>query len=224
MARYARVVIPKLPHHITQQGNRAGPVFFSIPDREHYLSLFQRYARKSGLEIGAYCLMDNHVHFIAVPQREDALARTIGYVHMRHAQLVNRNNGWTGHLWSNRFHSTPLDWDHFRTAVRYVELNPVRAGMIDRAEEYKWSSAQAHVFGAVDPLLTSGALFGLDDEVGDWSQWLNSTDDFEKIDYLRDCTKTGRPCGSEAFLTIVSNKTGRALRRKPRGRKPREVP
>ncbi len=122
------------------------------------------------------------------------------------------------------FISTPLDWDHFRAAVRYSERNPVRARIVLRAEEYRWSSARSHVFGEKDPLLSREALFGLDEEVGDWSAWLNDDDDIEEIDRLRDSTKTGRPCGSASFLETVETRTGRNFTKKKRGPKRRAKP
>ncbi len=224
MVRTSRIVIPDTPHHVTHRGNRREPVFFSQDDLELYLSLCLKYFCMHRLKISAYCLMKNHVHFIAVPQYEQSLSKAIGITQMRYSQLLNKKNGWTGHLWSNRFISTPLDWDHFRAAVRYSERNPVRARIVLRAEEYRWSSARSHVFGEKDPLLSREALFGLDEEVGDWSAWLNDDDDIEEIDRLRDSTKTGRPCGSASFLETVETRTGRNFTKKKRGPKRRAKP
>ncbi len=224
MVRLARIVIPDFPHHVTDRGNWGEPVFFSDHDRERYLEYFKKYADKGGLEIGAYCLMDNHIHFIAVPRKEDSLARVIGVAHMRHAQLVNKDRGWKGHLWANRFFSTPLDQNHFVAAVRYVERNPVRAAMVGRAEEYRWSSARAHALGIPDPMLSNDALFGLENQVGDWSQWLTQADDRKMISHLRECTGTGRACGSDAFSKIVGRMIGRDVMKRRRGRRPLEIP
>jgi putative transposase len=150
------------------------------------------------------------------------LARVIGVTGMMHTQAVNRERGWKGHLWAERFFSTPMDQNHFLAAVPYVELNPVRAAMVDRAEEYQWSSARAHVLGENDPLLAPDALFGLEDQVGDWSQWLEETNDRKKMANLRECTRTGRPCGSDTFLKIVSRMTGRNVMKRTPGRRPLE--
>jgi len=144
MARIARVVVPGFPYHVTHRGNRRAAVFFSDDDREYYLALLAHHAASEGLDIWAWCLMTNHVHLIVVPQREESMARAIGKAHMRYARRVNRAHGWTGHLWANRYHSTALDWDHQWHAVRYVELNPVRARMVLRAQEYEWSSCRDH--------------------------------------------------------------------------------
>jgi len=163
--------------------------------------------------------MDNHVHFMAVPRYHDSMARTIGITQMRHTQSVNRKQGWKGHLWTSRFYSTPLDQAHFVAAVRYIELNPVRAKMVDRADEYHWSSARAHVHRIHDPLLSAGALFGLDEEIDNWASFLSQADTDKDLKTLRECTMSGRPCGSETFVDIVEKKTGRDFTRRPVGRR-----
>ncbi len=219
MVRIARLVIPNIPHHVTHRGNRREPVFFDQSDRDLYLSICLKYFQKHELEVAAYCLMDNHVHFVAVPRHKTSLAKAMGLTQMRFAQLLNRKKGWTGHLWSDRFFSTPLDWDHFKKAVRYSERNPVRARLVHLAEEYHWSSARSHVYGVIDPLLSKKALFGLDEEIGDWSQWLSEDDDDVFIKRLRADTKSGRPSGSQAFLEKIQVETGRDATRGKRGRK-----
>jgi len=159
MARLARVVIADYPYHVTHRGNRQADVFFDREDRDAYRKWLSEYGAKSGLDIWAYCLMANHVHLIAVPRRTDSLARGIGRAHFRYARWVNWRQGWSGHLWANRFHSTALDVMHLWAAVKYVELNPVRAGIVARAEDYEWSSARAHVLGEKDELLAEGRPF-----------------------------------------------------------------
>jgi putative transposase len=129
MARLARVVAPGLPHHVTQRGNRRQKTFFSPADYRLYRSLMAEWCGREGVEIWAYCLMPNHVHLIAVPEREDALQRAIGEAHRRYSRAVNLREGWRGHLWQGRFASFPMDQDHLLAAARYVELNPVRAGI-----------------------------------------------------------------------------------------------
>jgi putative transposase len=221
MARFARVVVPNFPHHLTCRGNRREPVFFSISDRQRYKSFLHQYSEKWGMDIGAYCFMDNHVHLIAVPTFENSFAKSIGITNMRYARHVNDGKGWSGHLWSGRYFSTPLGRSHFQAAIRYVELNPVRAGLVDCAEDYGWSSARSHVEGTYDPLLAEDALFGLEEEIGDWSSWLREGLTDKDLKKIRECTKTGRPCGTDAFLDIVEKAAGRSVRKAPVGRKRR---
>ncbi len=218
MARMARVIAEGIPHHITHRGNRQADVFLRDADRATYLTFLRGYAPRAGLKIWAYCLMPNHVHIIAVPEREDSLARGIGLAHRRYACWINRREGWSGHLWANRYFSTPLDGAHHYAAVRYVESNPVRARLSVRAEEYPWSSARAHCAGLSDPLLDEKRPYG-DWEIDDWSAWLTEDEDAERLRALRRCTTSGRPCGADGFIDRLESRLGRSLRPGKRGRK-----
>jgi len=129
MPRIARAVAVGLPHHVTQRGNYGQDVFLCDADREAYLAWLADYAGRFGVKILAWCLMTNHVHFVAVPRREDSLARTFNATHMRHAHRMNRKSGLTGHLWQGRFFSCALGGRHLMTCARYIEQNPVRAGL-----------------------------------------------------------------------------------------------
>lgn len=153
MPRLPRTVFAGLAHHVTQRGNRREPIFFTDEDRLVYLSWLKEYANKHQVEVLAYCLMSNHIHLIAVPAADDGLQRALKPLHMRYAQRVNRRQGWSGHLWQGRFFSSPLDDAYLWTAIRYVECNPVRAGMVQCAEDYRWSSAAAHCANKPDGLL-----------------------------------------------------------------------
>ena len=153
MPRLPRTVFANLPHHVTQRGNRREDIFFTDEDREAYLSWLKEYSEKYQVEILAYCLMTNHIHLVVVPATEDGLQRVLKPLHMRYAQHINRERGWKGHLWQGRFFSSPLDEAYLWAAVRYVERNPVRAGMVKRAENYRWSSAAAHCGKEIDKLI-----------------------------------------------------------------------
>jgi putative transposase len=137
------VVLPGVWHHVTQRGNRRQSIFFEDADRHFYLQLLGRHCSKHGVAITGYCLMTNHVHVIASPTRETSLARAFGQAHTDYARWLNLRRGETGHFWQNRYFSCPLDAEHQWAALRYVELNPVRAGMV----EWAWSSAAAHLGG-----------------------------------------------------------------------------
>ena len=142
MARLARVVAPGLPHHVTQRGNRRQQTFFCDEDYQCYVDLMAQFCKAEQVEIWAYCLMPNHVHLIAVPQSGDGLGRAIGEAHRRYTRMVNFREGWRGHLWQGRFSSFVLDERYLLTAARYVELNPVRAGLVNSPRQYRWSSAR----------------------------------------------------------------------------------
>jgi len=143
MARMARVVVPGIPHHVTQRGARRQRVFFRQSDWGAYLDLLVKLSEAANTRILAYCLMPNHVHHALVPHDPGGLRRTLAETHRRYALMINRRNGWQGHLWQERFHSVPMDEAHLIATVRYIEYNPVRAGLCDRPEHWPWSSARA---------------------------------------------------------------------------------
>lgn len=219
MTRVARVVVPGHPHHVTQRGNRGADVFVTDQDREFYLAQLHKYAAAHGVDIWAYCLMSNHVHVVAVPSTEQALARTFRDTHTVYAMRFNQQNDVYGHLWQGRFYSAVMDEQHLWACVRYVERNPVRAGMVERAAEYRWSSARARCLGVADPLLA--ADFPAPGIVDDWAEWLTGEDEDESQG-IRLATRTGRPCGSPGFLERLESLLDRRLRRRKPGPKPRK--
>ena len=217
MARLARIVIPDIPHHVIQRGNRKQDVFFSDEDRRMYLDLLRESADKFRVTVWAWCLMTNHVHFIVVPRREDSLSKCFGKAHTQYTRRVNLREDWQGYLWQGRFASCPLGEQHVWRAVRYVERNPVHAGVVKRAWDYEWSSAQFHV-GARrwDPLAVD--VKELSEMVADWRAYLGQRDDEEFVKVLERDVLAGRPVGSEEFLDDLEQKTQRGLRRRLAGR------
>ena len=154
MARLPRIVLPGLPHHVTQRGNRRERTFFEDGDYLLYLDLLAEAARKSEVEVWSYCLMPNHVHIIAVPSDPDGLRRTFRYVHRHYTGYINARLRVTGHLWQGRYSSVAMDESHFVTALRYVALNPVRARLVKRPEDWAWSSTRALIAGEDDGNVT----------------------------------------------------------------------
>ncbi len=226
MPRLARVVIPGCPHHVTQRGHRREDVFFTPADREHYLDLLHQYALAHGLAIQAYCLMANHGHLVAVPRTAASLGGEMKPLHMRCAQHVNRRQHEGGRLWQGRFFSCPLDAEHLWAAVRYVERNPVRAGLVDRAEAYRWSSAAAHCGLREEAVLSDPCELAVRLGAERWSQWLREPWEQEAVmvQRLRACTSSGRPAGGEGFVSRLESLVGRRLRPGPVGRPARAVP
>ena len=218
MARLARVVAPGIPHHVTQRGNRRQPVFFEPADYALYLGLLRTQAQRWGLQLWAYCLMTNHVHLIVVPAREDSLARGLGEAHKRYTRAINFRQGWRGYLWQGRFASVPLDMTHLVAAIRYVERNPVAAGLVAEATAYPWSSARAHVLGTPDPLLSPCFLSA---DIPDWRAFLADPEDEASRRQLEQSLQTGRPLGDPRFVTQLEQQLGRRLQKQRPGRKPR---
>jgi putative transposase len=216
MARLARVVVPHLPHHVTQRGNRREAIFFADGDHEVYCTLLAEQARRFQIEVWAYCLMPNHVHLILVPKRADSLGNAVGEAHRRYTNFVNARAGWTGHLFQRRFASVVLDDSHLRAAVCYVSSNPVRAGLAAQAEDWPWSSVRAHLAGRDDTLAKVDPVLEL---MPDFSELLKQDCD-QTFAVLRRAERTGRPAGPEEFVVGLEHLLGRPIARRSPGRKP----
>jgi len=158
MARMARVVAAGVPHHVTQRGNRRQQVFFSDADYQSYMQLLAASCREAQVAVWAYCLMPNHVHLVLVPRDEDGLRAALADAHRRYSREINFREGWRGYLWQGRFASFPMDDNYLLTCARYAELNPVRARLVGRAREWRWSSARAHLKGQDDALVQVSPL------------------------------------------------------------------
>ena len=216
MARLARVVAHGLPHHITQRGNRRQQSFFCDDDYERYKGLMSEWCRKCNVEIWAYCLMPNHVHLIAVPETEEGLRKAIGEAHRRYTRYINFRENWRGHLWQGRFASYPMDEVYLLAAAKYIEMNPVRAALTATPESYRWSSATAHLSGRDDGLVKVAPLLGI---VGDWKAFLEEAEPDRKLNELRCHERTGRPLGSESFLSKLEENLERILHKQKPGPK-----
>ena len=207
-----------LPHHVTQRGNRRQRTFFSQHDYEAYLDLLATWCGRCGVEVWAYCLMPNHVHLVVVPDSEDGLRRGIGEAHRRYTRRINFRKRWRGHLWQGRFASYVLDEHYLLAAVRYVEMNPVKAGLVRRPRQYRWSSAAAHLKGRDDALVRVAPLLQV---VGDWRKFLSEPIAPEAAEQLQAHERTGRPLGNEGFVIKLEKRLQRVLRPRRPGRKPK---
>ena len=216
MARMARVIASGIPHHVTQRGNRRQQTFFCDDDYREYIALMAEWCGKCGVQIWAWCLMPNHVHLIAVPSSAESLARAIGEAHRRYTRMINFRENWRGHLWQERFASFPLDENYLLAAVRYVEMNPVAAGLAEQPGEYPWSSARAHLAGEDDQLVKVSPLM---DMVGNWQEFL-SLSDKEELALFHRHERTGRPLGGETFIAQLEDELARPLRPQRPGPKP----
>jgi putative transposase len=218
MARLAWLVIPCLPHHVTQRGNRRQQTFFNDGDYAAYIELMADWCREEGVEVWAYCLMPNHVHLIAVPKSEEGLRRAIGEAHRRYTRRINFRQKWRGYLWQGRFASFIMDEHYLLAAARYVELNPARAGLVADAAEWPWSSARSHLSSRDDRLVRVAPLLAM---IADWRAFLDSARSEEELLNLRAHGRTGRPLGSATFLDRVETMVGRVLRPQKGGRPPK---
>ena len=219
MARLARIAVPELPYHVTQRGNRRQPVFFQDADYRTYLAMLQEESRRWRLQVWAYCLMTNLVHLIVYPESPQSLPRALAETHRRYTRYVNFREGWRGYLWQGRFGSVPLDELHLVAAMRYVERNPVEAGLVAYSAAYPWSSAAAHVTGQGDPLLSPCFLT---EQITEWATFLANPEEPRTIQRLEVQVRTGRPYGNPDFLERLEETVGYRIRRLPAGRKPRK--
>jgi putative transposase len=203
---FPRIVVPGCPHHVLHRGNRKEKIFFDDSDRLVYLRLMHDACKKYRTFIWTYALMDNHVHHVAVPDGEHSLRKTIKVAHGDYTTYFNRKYGMAGHAWQGRFKSFPMDEAYCQNTVRYIELNPVRAGMVRRAEDYLWSSAAAHC-GLRDDLL----LFGdcpLVAQIPNWSEWLRLDSNEERYEIIRWHTESGRPWVRKSSWFGLARKLG----------------
>ena len=153
---------------------------------------------------------------IAVPMKPDSLARTFNTLHMRYSQYINRRHKATGHLWQGRFFSCVLDEGYLYSGMRYVENNPVRAKVVEKADQYRWSSARSHAYGVADPVISSDCP--LVESVADWSAYLDEREESRMIEAIRRNTGTGRPCGDEKFIREIETLLCRRVSAMPIGR------
>jgi putative transposase len=225
MARLSRIVIPHVPHHITQRGNRRLPIFFSDDDRSTYLSLIAEACAAHGTICLGWCLMDNHVHLILVPESADGLRATLGEAHRLYSRHVNFREGWRGYLFQGRFGSYPMDDAHLMAAIRYVENNPVAAGIVARAEDWHWSSAASHVAGkrVAGDRLTDVSKLGR--HVRNWRvllrHGLGASADRASEAEIEARTRTGRPLASPEWIADAEAVMNRKLAPQKRGPKPK---
>ncbi len=218
MTRIARNVVPGAPHHVTQRGNRREAVFLGTEDYALYRDWLAESCRKFGVACWAYCLMPNHVHLILAPSDAAGLALALSRAHRLYAGYFNARARQTGHLFQGRFGSVAMDEDHLMAAARYVALNPVRARLVERAQDWPHSSVRAHLAGHDDAMVEVRPLL---DRAPRFADLLNAGPDEAAFTALRRSELIGRPLGSPAFLAAVGRQLGRVVTPAKRGRKPK---
>jgi putative transposase len=220
MARLPRLILPGFPYHVTQRGNRRQQTFFGDDDYALYRDLLAEAADKAGTEVWCYCLMPNHVHLVVVPSDTDGLRRTFADAHRRYTGYINARHRWTGHLWQGRFGAVVMDEAHLAHAMRYVSLNPVRARLVERAEDWRWSSVSAHLSGKDDALVRVAPAL---ERYGSFEAFLGAPSDYaDAWRALRQSETSGRPLGDAEWMADLEARTGRTLLPQKRGPKPKD--
>jgi putative transposase len=224
MARFARVIAVGVPHHITQRGNARRFVLEGDADRSVYLDLLRQSAELHGIGLIGYCLMSNHIHLVAIPRKADVLALALKDTHGRFASYWNAIHYSSGHVWQGRYYSCPLDEPHLWEALRYTELNPVRASLVTRAECWEWSSAVAHCGAATADAWLAMDLWRSRWSAGTWRAYLDVGETECELAAIRHSTHTGRPLGSAEFARTLERETKRRLVLQKRGPKQKADP
>jgi putative transposase len=212
MPREPRVVAVGAPHHITQRGNARQDIFMTDSIRRAYLQLLEIHAAANRLRILAYCLMTNHVHIVAIPDTDASMANTLRHAHGRFSQYWNTERNRIGHLWQNRYYSCPVEERVVGRVIAYVENNPVRAGLVERPEDFEWSSARAHTAGADFGEMLDAEWWQLQWSAAEWRAILTDrAEAAEELRAIREATYSGRPYGSKLFVAGLEERLGRKL-------------
>ena len=219
MPRIARIVAEGFPHHITQRGNRRQKVFFSESDYQRYLDLLRSHSKLFSLDIESYCLMPNHVHLILVPHKKDNLALAVGRTHQKYTSIVNKRENWRGYLWQGRFSSFILDEKYLLAATRYILLNPVKAGIVEKPWDYRWSSARHHLGLEKNPIITGAVLKNM---IDDWRAFLSVETGSRDEKLIKLHERTGRPLGEDSFVEKLEKILNIKLRKNKPGPKPKK--
>ena len=224
MARRPRFVLAGQTHHLIQRGHNRQPVFTDDQDRRKYLDTLREVAALHQVAVHAYVLMDNHVHLLVTPQESDGLSRMMQAQGRRFVAWFNQRHGRSGTLWEGRFRAALIDSEcYFMSCMRYIDLNPVRAGIVSSCREFNWSSHAHYIGERTDSLITEHALF-----------WALGNTPFERDaaykdlfaqelavadqKALTDSVLKGLPLGSTAFLARLAKQTNRPLQAGKRGR------
>ncbi|QEP42478.1 transposase [Ectothiorhodospiraceae bacterium BW-2] len=217
MARLPRIIVPGVPHHVTQRGNRRQKVFFEEEDYALYKDWLAAACQANGVMVWCYCLMPNHTHLILVPSDETGLSRAVGETHRRYSAYINARLRVTGHLFQGRFGSVAMDEAHLMAAFRYVAMNPVKAKLSATAVDWKWSSTLAHFRGKDDGLVVVKPLL---DRVERLDEFLDMPANAELEAALAKGQSIGRPLMGDQALAELEKTLGRSLRPGKRGRPP----
>lgn len=209
MPRKPRFYIPDIPAHIVQRGNSRQAVFFSRDDYAAYLEWFREGAEKHGCVIHAYVLMTNHVHFLLTPKSSDSISKTIQYVGRHYVPYVNHTYGRSGTLWEGRHKGSIVSSEEYLLAcMRYIELNPVRAGMVQTPGEYPWSSYSINSAGAADEMIVPHRYYlklgsTTDERAFAYRELFRSSLESSEVHAIRRSVQTGTPLGNDRFREQV---------------------
>jgi putative transposase len=224
MARLPRLVLPGQPHHIIQRGNNRQAIVVDDKDRQHFLAMLRECALTHQVAIHAYVLMDNHVHLLATPQQVEGLSRMMQSLGRRYVGWFNHRHGRSGTLWEGRFRAAVIEGErHLLACARYIELNPLRAGMLMDAASFAWSSCAHHLGRRRDPLVTEHPMYWAlgntpFEREAAYRELLEQGLSDEEVEALTASALKGWPLGSAGFLQGLATQVDRPMRPRSRGR------
>lgn len=224
MPRRPRVHLDGVPLHIVQRGHNRQPCFFAEEDYHTYLHWLQEGLHKEKCSLHAFALMTNHVHLLLTPSKAESIPKLIISLGRRYVQYINTTYRRTGTLWDSRYKSSLIHADTYLLACqRYIELNPVRAAMVDDPAHYRWTSYRANALGKANPLITPHAVYramGVTDaeRQSNYRQLFRASLDEEAIADIRLALNQNQPLGNTRFLKMIERTTGQHRQAKRRGR------
>lgn len=223
----ARIILPGYPHHVVQRGHNRQAVFTHRSDYDRYLATLLEFKLRYNLRLYAYCLMPNHVHLLLAPETPAGLGQLMKRLAGRHTRGLNRRHKRTGSLWDGRYRSSVVDReDYLLACTRYIDLNPVKAGIVTDPVEYPWSSCRHHLGHEAAPLLDANPCM-LD--MGDteesrqlaYRSFLDSGIPDQQRQLISEAVRRGQPTGDQRFDANIAKIIGRPVRRRGRGRPPK---
>ncbi len=225
MPRKARILVPYCPHHLVQRGHDRKAVFVSNNDYQYYLGNLIEWKTKLGLRLYAWCLMTNHIHLIVEPHDDvTAISQLMKRINGRQTAYVNRLEGRSGALWEGRYKASPIQTDmYLLSCLRYVELNPVSAGMVAEPETYPWSSYRyrnAEPFPEILDLDTCYLSLGSDnrERFAKYRDFVSQGISQQERDFLRASYQRNQLSGNGRFVDEIERRIGIRVERRSRGR------
>ena len=228
MPRRARMYIPGLPYHVVQRGNNREPCFIEPENYLFYLELWKSLSEKYGVDVHAYCLMTNHIHFLVTPNTETSLSTTMKVVGSRYAHYVNRKTKRTGTLWESRHKASPVDAENYLLLCsRYIELNPVKAKMVEFPSDYKWSSYCSNAEGISNRIIESHELYKrlgktCNERCESYKELFKNKYDCSEDEKINKAVEFSVPTGDGIFKAQIERMLGRKVGQAYRGR-PRKI-
>jgi len=219
MPRNTRLIVPDICHHAVQRGNNRQDVFQETEDRLYYLKWARKLAEQYHAPIIGYCLMTNHTHLLILPSTQEGMINFMKLLAQRYTQYYNREYRRSGKLWENRYKLHPVDPEVYHVVLRYIERNPVRAGMIADGAAYPWSSGPYHLLGREDKTIMADYLH---DSAFSYRGFFYEEERSEDVEAIREATQQGKAWGRAAFLERLGNRLNRVVVPRKRGR-PKKV-